>query len=589
MLRVLFNGKELVLTNSTVINYTIKSPVFNTRDGAAVYKFKVSDCPENHQVFAFQFRQERFKTETVKGTLDIVFGSTTIFSGIGYAVGMKKGEIEITGGIGKGELYSNFKDTYLDEIELGNEVLIDSAPLIADYVDAYRADRPFVVFPLYNPGYYQGYVSAFSSNQYQNPVRVSLSPTYHFKVSLFEGAIITPFFYVAHIIKSLFEAMGMELYYSDLLVDSEYMNLCQYTPIAAGEFTNGSNSFPLVIRTRDYMPHVKVLDYIKAIEYKFNFFHFSNPSTRKVKGVSFRKMLESNDFISWDNSFSANPEFDYQESQAINLEYKLDSTDTLFGSRVTSIYANDKRILPPVNNTSELAAGEQGHLIVRYNRQTLRWHICRIDPATGAWTWPVYSWDFQDYKLAGDSREPINIKTLASGMVNELCTVALNGDPFLGTDNIYLPATSQPGYSYVHWKYNSLTNEPISKPDFGIRLMIYRGMRPSTNDSIPYPYGSSDVYHQGPTGLEKMEDANKAIRFQNEYGLVENEYATTLAWLKSRQPATFYRRFTVAELVNLDMSMKYRIDRQDYILEEVSGAIGHEGLRPAKVKAWKAL
>lgn len=117
---------------------------------------------------------------------------------------------------------------------------------------------------------------------------------------------------------------------------------------------------------------------------------------------------------------------------------------------------------------------------------------------------------------------------------------------------------------------------------FEPKLMIYRGMRPD-NNADDYPYLTpSNITEAG--GIEG--DIN--IDWKDEsYGLVANFYQNWLSFISNTKQVSMPLHLTVADVVNLDLTKKKRINSATYFIKKISFNLTHSGIENAKADLYK--
>lgn len=117
---------------------------------------------------------------------------------------------------------------------------------------------------------------------------------------------------------------------------------------------------------------------------------------------------------------------------------------------------------------------------------------------------------------------------------------------------------------------------------FEPKLMIYRGMRPD-NNADDYPYLTpANITEAG--GIEG--DIN--IDWKDEsHGLVANFYKNWLVFISNTKQVSMPLHLTIADVVNLDLTKKKRINSATYFIKKISFNLTHSGIENAKADLYK--
>lgn len=582
MLSVYFNGNRLDVPNNIKINFKLKSPLFNSNNGSMAYSFEVSNSPLNNKVLGFPGRIEQMKYSFVDGEITILFNDTIFFSGIGKAEKVSNGNIYMTAGFARGVINYKAKNDYLNSIDYSKNYVTFPFTDIFRFTEEFSVNNPFVLSPVINDGFYSN-VSTSPSTIFQNPFqeasgsnRLELNPY---------GTEVTPFFYLNYILKNMFQFYGITLIDSYLLSNHEYKNVCIYTPVSCGRFNPSNTSFFLTLRPQDFMPEMKMSDFISTIETQFNCAFFFNHSGNECRILSIREIIESLPTYEVDPFIIGKPEIKFKSKKGLRLEFEKDKTDSFYDTNCKSIFEKGYTLLDPIDdvaNFTDVDVRTRTPNILRYVKSKGAYYQSYV-PNTGS---PVYlPWNFyaENYQIYLSDRLATDLFTLKSKMCALPDSYEFMQWSSLNGSGITAPRTSQPGYNVEDLNQIYISPTPILRPEFGLRFMYFRGLQNTSDNIYQYPMVSSHVKRYDGPNLVDIEGANHSFRFLKEKSVIDVEYgATTQFFNTDNYQLEYHRYLTIDQLKNIDLSEKYTYKGVPFITDELSGQLSLHGISPCK-------
>lgn len=555
------------------------NPLFNDLGS---YSFPLSFSPKLplvNKAFGFPNSQEVLNSgyipARIKSSIIDLFGSWQISKS-------NKTTIEAYYKGSSGDFYSMIKEVYLQDLDYGGVKWPAGEGEPWGYLRAHMntvmetsyPGSEYVAFSAYMP-------NAESSGmegdlRFVNPLEYvgmgNGEPTFssgvlgNFSVYLFVGTVIDYIFsnYGYKINANIFSRN------SDLKKAVIFHNFNIRAPIQS-EYNNLAR-----IDYKRLVPHRKCGDFLKAVSSRFNIGFFINEREKSVDIRSFDEIITAGTGA----EISGMKERSTENDRITGVNFPHFTTDEWNNHKYVSkeeelpdpiIVDKYRDILPATRSHGDIifVTSEQTYYTIKFTAPST-YEAIRACPNQ----FPYYE---------GDSSEQFTQTSGAPAMytVTENLEFVMEEDPFAGdTDVDYL----LPRCDLVRNGYE------LPFTDFPIMFLFARGIQncyvvPEGGAPVyRYPMGSCDVYDAEGT---KITDANLAIKWDGEYGLIEKFWKNRINWeqnLKKKITTSLLRKDLLAVI---DMGQVKRIDNNNYLVNTLEIELSNKTTRITEVELFR--
>lgn len=479
------------------------------------------------------------------------------------------GDVQVAGDVIK--FYSNAVGVYPNYIDVASSggtgrtlTRTDGEVLdMQDHMEEHLAVYPdvdYVFFPVKNPGAYGdspgdygGYINYYTAGKFPFNAHVGEVATEFLKYP------ICPFPYFLYVLKQVFTEHNYTTF-GNFLDDPEIKKLTIYNNYLLDLFWHNLtfNNWQKSIDLRNHVPDISIADFLKELKKFFSLGYFFDLSTKRVEIVPLKDILASVEYDDWTSIAEPSLEIEMTEGAGYTLKYSRDDDDDLVEERNQSI--EGLTILDPVENFGDLPAASASNagsicLIMDWDE----YYIVEddFDGTTHTYGWAYYSDNIWDYQV-GDG------KTELSNIISAISHYRPLSSPSLPDKSWLVPYVNQEcGSPY------------IGKNSFSFRLLFYRGLH-SDGDANSYPLATTHPFNYNTTNI-----GNYSLGADGEYGMVEQWNKNWINFLINARPVTKPIRFTLPDLLNLNLKRQKRIDNQNYLVRKISLQITMRGIGKA--------
>jgi len=531
----LVNGQSVDLSPEAVISLDEESPVFE-RDsipGGFSLPFSLPTTPRNRQILRFPDKVTRsgdtpseFPFQlTSRGHL--VDEGTLIVTETGQEY---RCHLTISGG----DFASRVGDKTLRSLRLGGERTFILKP---EYC---YPDDDFTLFPVYNPSFMED--TRFHSSWSGNKWRLNSYEDGAFYTSELATFAISPFPFLAYVLRCLFEEHGFRLTDSVFHSDAELRSLVLYTtrdiiqpkPVTTYHEIRYQSFNGMITRLvpvtnyqrvldkfslSDCMPDITIREFLISLRNMFNVAFVVNGTSVSI--IRRKDLLQANP--AKDITFMATQDpqvISVAHSKGAKLEWCHDNSDLNFSEGFNSIDDKLELIGDPVPTMDALFALDprMNEIRLMESYDIYFQYAERDNPETGEpeYIWQQFSNSLQNLVLG-------NGEEVFSGKISTLLMIKLTR--ITGEPEIRVPWAEQ--------KSNSVFRAQAEP--FTARLLFYRGMQEDSQGGT-YPLGSSDNFdfYGNP-----IPGANLSLRWQGESGLYKQLWESYLFWWNSRRQINY--------------------------------------------------
>jgi hypothetical protein len=337
------------------------------------------------------------------------------------------------------------------------------------------------------------------------------------------------------------------------------------------------------INPANHMPNILITDFLKDVEQFFNIGFLFNHKERSVR-IEHNDSIIKNSFSQdlthklISNSITRNIQ---EKPSAFSLTMNFDPDDEFASQEISSIdlinYKGEVNSYIDLPNSPRVG---DIHLVLDEN---LYYQYQYTDPGD---EWVKLSMA-NVYHSSGSNVKRLTKETDASPLLMDIVEDTIDvqdqwGNPFEIAYEWLVPRADMDGSLY---------------PDFKTRFMIYQGIQQgqvtgtvppggSVTGSTYYPLGSNDVYDYF---NNKISNANLALRWTGQYGLLENFWQHLIQWeMNSKEIVELFLDLAAKDLLSIDFSSKYRIQGIDYFFDEIIAPFSNKQIKSSQVKALRA-
>lgn len=271
-LKILIVGLEAIIPEDSNIATKISDSFFNSEKSDASYPMTLS-LHQNRHIFGF-IERVNARSKRYEYPASIHLGPYLILTGRCVVTDVSSTEIELFISNDKYSFWSGMKEKYLDELDLGTEMFLYHTAMITAFDESFTlGNKDFVVFPLYQ-NTEPLIINPISANEYRFTYSIG-APTDRF----------TPFVRLYKLLERIVSALGFTLENNSLLDDAGFADVilvCRRNTILRSDSTK---SFSY----NEFVPHIKVADFIAEIELRFSCLFITSINTQSVNIIKFTR------------------------------------------------------------------------------------------------------------------------------------------------------------------------------------------------------------------------------------------------------------------------------------------------------------
>lgn len=589
MLQLFANNIQLD-TAGVKFNLTLKNPMFmrDTLEGSYIFNFNLPASDRNRAILDFPDRMEKHDQTWKDYDCRILFNGHTVVDNSTISVKETNENVFVANvKVGTGNFFYQVQDKTLKDIDLGGNRLLGSSfehPIsyFNSIVNGGYPNYDFTLFPVKNPTFYKGTrINDDWETKYYYANYYKEGSFYHSSADG-SGGTYTPFPYVPYLIDRIFNTHGYVSGKNQFLLNADLLNLVIYsnfTNVTTFAYTDPGPPATIIqspvgskyVNLRNYVPDLKVLDFIQALKL-FGVSLFINDKTREFKFLFLKDVINSTAYKDITSSIIKGNKKEKNDFDGYRLAYDFNNDDYADNHVKTSL--DDYNVLAPVSTFSNLVITIDTKVNdVRLVEDVDKYYVFNYDETFG-YDWRPLSHRFQDLN---DGNENYKFNSMFSPL---LMVSGVDDHEDRPSARIWeVPVIEQAGTNPYFLDENGF---PF-KNDAGLKFLFFRGMQKDSANN-DYPMGSNDVYDRA---NNKIANANLSLKWEGQYGLYENCLKDYLDWRKRTIPAEFKRRMDPVSIFETDFSEKHRIDRVDYIIDEIKIPFTEKEIGDATLKCWK--
>ncbi len=573
MLRLLVDGQSVDLSVESTINLDEESPVFerDTIPGGFSFPFSLPATPRNRRILKFPDRVSMGGSGSGEFPFQLFCRGRLVNSGT-LSVTETNRDYRCHMTIGSGDFASRIGEKSLRDLHLGGE---RQFLLKTEYV---FPEDDFALFPIYNPSFMDG--TRFESSWSGNKWRLNSFENGSFYTSDLATFGISPYPYLAYVLRCIFEEHGFTVTENAFTSDPELKSLVIYSardiiePEAVTTWREITFQTVHGMMTRevpvtqyqrnldkyclsDSMPDVPIREFLISLRNMFNVAFIVRGDSVSI--VKRQDLIQSLPAEALTGKAVGDPTvIVLKPGDGIKLEWSHDEGDQNFAEGFIAIDDKKDLVKEPVPNMDALLALIPGINEIRLVESYDTWYQYaeKENPETGEseYLWQAFSNNLQNLTI-GNGGE------VFSGKISTLLMVKLQRE--MGGPMIRIPWTDQKSNSAFRPEQDSFT----------ARLLFYRGMQ---TDSLggSYPMGSSDNLDF--TG-NPIPGANLCLRWQGANGLYSQLWIQYIYWWNNRRQINY----TILKPDRLRFDRVYTIRGIRLILKKRSVRYSLRGVEPS--------
>lgn len=449
---------------------------------------------------------------------------------------------------------------------VNNDMILE----VLNHMDAVAAgsypDYDYAFFPLNNPSFYGdakpeylGYVNYHNGTQFNANQSGGVS-------GIGFVSPVTPFPYLLSVLKYIMEENNLKMTGS-FVEDSEIKKVVIYNNYSIDRRANygalgssdhqGINITTGTIRIGDHLPVMTIGEFIKAVKSRWALAFFYYNERRQAVIKTKNEILADTKYEDWTSIAEPSTDEEYIEvADGYTIAPKQDDSDSAIEIKDLSL----ETVLSPVNNVSDLPVTLDSINTVRLVLSLNHYYKSSytLVGSTVTVVWAFHCQNLGDYVVGAGKQEV----PLASGAIDIRKHTAVSG-----LDKKWLvPYADQEGSSPEY---------ELGINSFSLRFLFYRGLQPG--------FGAADVAITYPMATSYTKNYNDTV-IGTRTLIPEDAYAdhqNWLAFMETTRPVKFNLRLTPEQLINLDYSVKKRINGVNYFLAKIDIVTTMRGLKIA--------
>lgn len=348
-------------------------------------------------------------------------------------------------------------------------------------------------------------------------------------------AFLTPFFYVAEIVKSIFEYYGYSIDNRFFNRHAEWKSLLLFNNWNAAGGVEGYQNWPIIgINSSNHLPDYTITDFLKQLENYRNIFCFINESRKEVTIIDLNEMMD--DTVSTPlNDTAKLIELDPVSFEGFHFKMNIDDNRELFSD------SNDVRLLDNIKSSVQVKSDLPPYPSMEEIRYVIEENA-----------WYIYSY----YTPVPFEPVVLDWHPRPGGLGLTFNYFILDGKASRETD--FAP----PGLD---------VNEPridISSENWNdLKLTIF-----------------FQITNSPPEGAIILEDSYLAASSPS--GIGAKVLIPESKWMQTRRTIQFTAVLSHRELNQLRLWKKYQVDGVIFIITKLEGQIRSDGNIKAKITGW---
>lgn len=539
-LKILFEGEALKLYENTSIPVKLVNPMFNDI-GSRTFSF---DVPlENLKHFNHENRIGRINTSPTEGEFKAYFDGHYLFGGMMKVIKVSGNNMNCFFKIKESSFMSSVKEYDINELD-GDQFAIGT--LEAGYDATHDIDHPYCrLAPVYD----------FTTSTLRNDFAFSMMPI---TSTNYDNDIICSFnrlvfIKVKYLLSLIAKKGGLVLDDTFFKLYPEMQNLCLLVARDTGEnYTDHTTN----------LPDVGVMEFMNHISMTFNITFIVNDADSMLEIVNLDDVLMSK----IENDFTGKLtilEVERENYAGTRFEWKNQDNDSTLSDALLagrSTYYEYMMMKDGETKSPDFSMITQKELFV--DNFEFRF---TIDPAYAP-DGSSYFFAIRDFTIVVPQFDIESDK--ASSMKNRLFFHrGLQPYKTFSADNTFRGNATDPG-----------------QPNYLVSGMVI-WFQAYMENMKNYPYMSQGV--NDPLGV-KISDANIALDWDGDYGLIENFHKYSLEWYKNRRvPVSGVGSFSIADFKKLNIIKKNRVENHNFIFNTISFNLNSNSISAIEFDAFR--
>lgn len=376
-------------------------------------------------------------------------------------------------------------------------------------------------------------------------------------------------------------------------IDSQWVD-GSFNVLAGADFIiediSGSNlnRYAKTIEYKNHVPDKKISEFLTSIFKVFGVIPFFDHSMKTVELVFLKDLVSHPDYVNYSDNITKNSiRVDSNDYEGISLGWDWDGQDDFLKDNLKDI--SNYTLLGTYDSVFERpkVPGELNVLArINNSKKYTIWSLVDVeieDPQNPGefitvkkTKWVEFSDDFYEYTLDDGKKE------ITPGITP--LTMEFSDSHGFGLENSnrtwLAPRCKQKGTSPA---FETGVNDP------GLRLIFYRGMQPlclssdGTIDLDSYPMAS---FGRMTVSGDFISNTDYQLTWEGDHGLVAKFWQPVIDWLKRRLPIELQRQLSPADIEQLVLNNKFRLQEIFALFKEVSIPVSNREIGQAKIKGY---
>jgi len=539
MLSIKIDDRALDLPDDVSVTLKFLSPLFNAV-GYYSFPFTVPGTPKNKSILGWKHRVENSRDKDESFSAGMFWENYKMFAGTIRITSATASKYEIEFYLERGDFNFLIKDIILNELDLGYEIFEDIGDflLYANLTTRKLYGTYPVAFPTLKNLTFFDPETTDPELQFVN-LKENVSHNLYDYSSDQSRMIITPFLYLKWLLARISALHGYTIDDQFFTKQAELINLLVYNSHQANaEYGDG---YMVGMFYKQLVPRLKITEFLTGLENLFNFSFFANSKLKTLTIKGREDILLDQRLIDFSKNVLSAVVQKIDPIKNITFEMSTDSGDPVMDTYTNADTAYIKSIKGIVEKPGDLSVAPFVYFLepedvyfVKQDGKFYRYYV----PVSGNPQWIIdnvpgtYAKCFLSYPKTEGISFSTNFSFLADNEANVVC----------GNKN--------------------LEEEEITPRLFFIEKPLIVHEARSLNDNLAMIYGG-------------------------EHGLVMKFWKKWADWImKERKQAKITRQMGYKEISELDLSRKYRILGNNYLISELQVTLRKNEIKPAVIKAY---
>jgi len=548
MLQILINNEPVDLPLDVSITIEEESPVFGTSEilGGFGFPFSLPITPKNSRILHFPEMPGNAVPLERDFDFDLIHSGIPKLSGT-ITVKSASNNYECYMAVGTGNLAGKIEDKKLSDLELGGS---RTWLFKSEYV---YPESDFAIFPVDNVSFMLETAQevAFSNSKF----RINAYEGGEFFQDSFYCFAITPFPFLAYVVKKVFSEHGFQIVENCIDTDPDLRDMVLYSSkdissLIQVTYTFEGNDYVTIERglgqfhLADCVPDMTIKDFILWLRSRFNL-AFIIDGKNQVRIIKRQDLILSSNVEQITDFAIGLPKIvSIDKPSGFVLKWNHDPDDEMFGEEFFKDIEGFLDLLKdPVETSADLSSLDPEINEIRLvESEGVYWQYGKTLHSSGVWIyqWQQFSIGYQNY-LVGNREEEFT-----------------SGFSTLQMTNYHIISTGK----YMRCPITQQRGNPLEAEEyqpFSPRLLFYRGMH-LDNENELCPMGSNDNRDRSGNIIPGK---NLTLLWEGEYGIYNQLWRNYLTWWSGRKQVNYL----MTDPSMLDFGKKYDIDGNHYVLK----------------------